>query len=73
MYGTMKTYILVIHYHNECMEMNLYPSDPLPQRMYGTMKPHKPEKIFPMRIVVSTIDTPTYGISEYLVKLSNIS
>ena len=23
---------------------NLYPSDPLPPRMYGTMKAHKPEK-----------------------------
>ena len=47
---------------------NLYPSDPLPPRMYGTIKAHKPEKNYPMRIVVSTIGTPTYGISEYIVK-----
>ena len=48
----------------------LYPSDPIPPRMYGTVKAHKPEKNYPMRTVVSTIGTPTHGISEYLVKLS---
>ena len=45
----------------------LYSSDPIPPRMYGTIKAHKPEKNYPMRIAVSTIGTPTYGISEYLV------
>ena len=34
-----------------------YPSDPLPPRMYGTIKAHKSEKNYPMRIVVSTIGT----------------
>ena len=34
------------------------------------MKAHKPEKNYPMRIVVSTIGTPTHKISEYLVKLA---
>ena len=48
----------------------LYPSDPLPPRMYGTVKAHKPEKNYPMRIVVSTIGTATYGISNYLVRVS---
>ena len=48
----------------------IYPSDPLPPRMYGTVKAHKKEKNFPMRIVVSTIGTPNYGLSEYLVKIS---
>ena len=38
--------------------------------MYGTVKAHKPEKNYPMRIVVSTIGTPTHKISEYLVKLA---
>jgi hypothetical protein len=47
----------------------IYPSDPIPPRMYGVVKAHKPEKLYPMRIVVSTIDTPNYGISNYLVKL----
>ena len=37
--------------------------------MYGAIKAHKPEKKYPMRIIVSTIGTATYGISEYLVKL----
>ena len=37
--------------------------------MYGTIKAHQPEKGYPMRIVVSTIGTPTHGISLYLVKL----
>ena len=47
----------------------LYPSDALPPRMYGAIKAHKPEKDYPMRIVVSTIGTPTYRISEYLVSI----
>ena len=37
--------------------------------MYGVAKAHKPEKNFPMRIVVSTIGTPSYRTSEYLVKI----
>lgn len=37
--------------------------------MYGTVKTHKPEKNYPMRIVVSTIGTPSYKSSEYLVKI----
>ena len=45
----------------------LYPSDPIPPRLYGTIKAHKPEKNFPMRLIVSTKDTPPYGISKYLV------
>ena len=35
--------------------------------MYGSIKAHKPEKKILMRIVVSTIGTPTYGISKYLI------
>ena len=46
---------------------SLYPSDAIAPRMYGTVKAHKPEKGYPMRIVVSTIGTPPYGISAYLV------
>ena len=49
---------------------HLYPSDPVPPRMYGTVKAHKPEKNYPMRIVVSTIGTANYGISDYLVKIA---
>ena len=37
--------------------------------MYGTIKAHKPEKNYPMRLVVSTIGTPSYRTSEYLVKI----
>ena len=48
----------------------IYPSDPIPPRMYGQIKAHKPEKDYPMRVVVSTIGTPTYGLSKYLVNLS---
>ncbi|XP_065665425.1 uncharacterized protein LOC136086859 [Hydra vulgaris] len=47
---------------------SIYPSDPIPPRMYGLIKAHKPEKAYPMRIVVSTIGTPIYVISNYLVK-----
>lgn len=44
-------------------------SDPIPPRMYGAIKAHKPEKNYPMRIIVSTIGTPRYKTSENLVKL----
>ncbi|XP_065667555.1 uncharacterized protein LOC136087868 [Hydra vulgaris] len=47
---------------------NIYPSDPIPPRMYGVIKAHKPEKSYPMRIIISTIVTPNHGISEFLVK-----
>ena len=47
----------------------LYSSDPIPPRLYGVIKAHKPEKCYPMRAIVSTIGTPPYGISQYLVEL----
>ena len=47
----------------------VYPSDPLPPRMYGSIKAHKVQKGYPMRTIVSTIGTATHGISEHLVKL----
>ncbi|XP_065650611.1 uncharacterized protein LOC136078744 [Hydra vulgaris] len=36
--------------------------------MYGIIKAYKPEKAYHMRIVISTISTPNYGIFNYLVK-----
>jgi len=48
---------------------DLYPSDGIPPRMYGVIKAHKPQKNFPMRIIVSTVGTPTYEISKYLVQI----
>ena len=47
----------------------IYPSDPIPWRLYGTIKAHKPEKNYPMRTIVSTIGTPAYRISKYLVQI----
>ena len=47
----------------------IYPSDPIPPQLYGTIKAHKPEKNYPMRTIVSTIGTPAYGISKYLVEV----
>ena len=47
----------------------LYRSDPIPPRLYGTMKAHKPEKNYPMRTTVSTIGKPAYGISKYPVQI----
>ncbi|XP_047146290.1 uncharacterized protein LOC124819122 [Hydra vulgaris] len=38
----------------------MYPSDCVPPRIYGMVKAHKPEKDYPMRPVVSTINTPPY-------------
>ena len=46
---------------------SIYPSDAIPPRMYGLVKAHKPEKNYPMRLVVSTIGSPPYGLSSYLV------
>ena len=41
----------------------LYPSDRIPPRLYGTIKLHKPEKKnLPMSVIVSAIGTPSYGI-----------
>ena len=45
----------------------LYPSDLIPPRMYGAIKAHKPEKNYPMRVIVSTIGTPSYKTSDHLV------
>ncbi|XP_004210295.3 uncharacterized protein LOC101240958 [Hydra vulgaris] len=47
----------------------MYPSDCNPPRIYGMIKARKPEKDYPMRPVVSTINTPPYGTSDYLVKI----
>ena len=47
----------------------IYPSDCIPPRLYGTFKAQKPEKNYPMRVVVSTIGSPPYGTSKYLVKI----
>ena len=47
----------------------IYHSDPIPPRLYGTVKASKPEKNYPMRTVVSTIRTPPYGIPKYLVEI----
>ena len=46
----------------------MYPSDAVPPRMYGLVKAHKPSKGYPMRTVVSTLGTPFYGTSAYLVR-----
>ena len=47
----------------------LYPSDPIPPRLYGTIIAHKPEKNFPLRVIASTIGKLPYGISKYLVDI----
>lgn len=40
-----------------------YPSDPIPPRLFDTMKVHKPEKNIPMQANLSAICTPSRGIS----------
>ena len=37
--------------------------------MYGAIKAHKPEKNYPMWIIVSTIGTANHGLSKFLVDL----
>ena len=47
----------------------LYPSDGIPPRLYGQIKAHKIAKNYPMRTVVSTVGSPAYKVSAYLVNL----
>ena len=47
----------------------IYPSGCIPPRLYGTLKAYKPEKSYLMRVVLSTIGSPPYGTSKYLVKI----
>ena len=51
----------------ECFQT--YPLDPMPPRLYGTVKTRKPERNYPMRTIASTIGTPAYDISKYLVEI----
>ena len=37
--------------------------------MYGTIKANKPKKDYPIRIVVSTVGTPSYRICDHLVQI----
>ena len=52
-----------------CFE--LYPSNPIPPRLYGTINADNTnwKKNSPMRVIVSTIGTPPYGISKYLADI----
>ena len=47
----------------------VYPSDAIRSRLYGVIKAHKPEKSYPMRTIVSTIETVPYGTSKCLVEI----
>ena len=47
----------------------IYSSDCIRPGLYATLKAHKPGKNYPMRVVVWTIGSTTYGISKYLVKM----
>ena len=47
----------------------MYPSDAIPPRLYRVIKARKPEKNYPMRTIVSTIETTPYGTSKYLVEI----
>ena len=47
----------------------LYPSDAIAPRAYGQCKAHKPSKDYPFRILVSTVGTAPYKVSEYLVRI----
>ena len=49
--------------------LNFITSDLIPPHLYGVKKARKSEKCYPMQAVISTIGTPSYGISQYLVEL----
>ena len=46
----------------------VYTSDCIPPRLYRTLKAHRSEINYPMRTVVPTIGSPSYGTSKYLLK-----
>ena len=46
---------------------DLYTSYSVQLRLHGAIKVYKPGKNFPMRVIVSTIDTLPYGISKCLL------
>ena len=48
---------------------DLYPSDGIPPRLYGQIKAHKQAKDYPMRTIVSTVGSPAYKVSAFLVKI----
>ena len=39
-------------------------------RLYEVIKSQKPEKYYSMRAIAATLRKPPYGISQYLVELS---
>ena len=45
-----------------------YPSDPTSPRLYGTVRTHKPEKNYPVRTIVSTIETKLCEIFKCFVE-----
>ena len=51
----------------------LYPSNPIPPRLYGVIKACKLEKCYPMQDIVSAIGTLPYRISQYLVELIQLT
>ena len=63
----------MIMFHIKCNYFELYLCDPIPPRLYGTIKAHKPEKTFPMWVIVSTIDKAPYGISKYIVDIIQLT
>ena len=46
-----------------------YPSDPTSPRLYGTVRTHKPEKNYPVRTIVSTIETKLCEIFKCFVEI----
>lgn len=46
-----------------------YPSDPTSPRLYGTVRTHKPEKNYPVRAIVSTIETKLCEIFKCFVEI----
>ena len=52
---------------NKATYEKLYSSDGLSPRFYGLPKIHKPE--IPLRPIVSFVNSPTYGVSSFLVKI----
>ena len=76
---TASTFISEIQKHLETLRkqqksetrtyFQLYSSDPIPPRLYGFIKAHKPERFYAMRAIVSIVGTLPCGISQYLVEL----
>ena len=51
----------------------MHPSDAIPLRLYAIIKAHRLEENYPLRTTVPEIETVPFGISKYLVGITQLA